>query len=114
MLLFIQSDHTYSTPSLLCLIFSGVIGHLLQSMSTEFSSLFESYLLLLIFVAEHGTSEDAIQRQSPSRASPSAAASTDDGAAAGPDSDWFRLVQEPLDPIAAENMPDMRPGMLRN
>ena len=26
MLLFIQSDHTYSTPSLLCLIFSGVIA----------------------------------------------------------------------------------------
>ena len=66
-------------------------------------------------VAEHGASEDAIQRQSSSGpASPSAAASTDDGAAAGPDSDRFSRVQESVDSIADQNMPDMRPGMLCN
>ena len=66
-------------------------------------------------VAEHGASENAIQRQSSSSpASPSAAASTDDSAAAGPDSDRFSRVQESVDSIADQNMPDMRPGMLCN
>ena len=63
-------------------------------------------------VAEHGATEDAIQRQPSSGASSSsAAARADDGAAAGPDTDRLRgVVQEPLDPLADENMPDMRPG----
>ena len=82
---------------------------LFQSMLIEFSS-----MSLLIFVAEYGASEDSVQRQSSSGAAPTAAAGADDGAAAGPDPDRLRRVQEPLDPLAVENLPDLRPGMLRN
>ena len=77
-------------------------------------SKFSSMSLLSIFVAEYGASEDSVQRQSSSGAAPTAAAGADDGAAAGPDPDRLRRVQEPLDTIAVENLPDMRPGMLRN
>lgn len=70
-------------------------------------------LKVQFFFAEYGAPEDAVQRQSSPGASPSAAASND-GAAAGPHPDRLRRLQEPLDPIAAENMPDMRTGIFRN
>ena len=87
----------------------------ISAFSVDVNRIFVNVIALPIFVAEYGASEDSVQRQSSSGAAPSAAAAgADDGTSAGPDPDRLRRVQEPLDPLAVENLPDMRPGMLRN